>query len=95
MQALIKKPVHVTVYIVCILFTELQTGQHYSYQREELLLNLLIESPTHTFTTPIIKPNQQGLQQLWGNSARKQDDYATDEQKEREVRICQVSTQLN
>lgn len=63
MQAL-KKPVYVTVSIVCILVT--QTGQHYSYQRADLLLNLLIEFPTPTFTTPIIKPNQQGWEQLGG-----------------------------
>lgn len=68
MQA-IKKSVHVAVCIVCILFIQvLQTAQYCYYQKEELSLNLLIESPIPTFIT--IKPNQQSSEQVEGERGR-------------------------
>lgn len=48
-------------------------------------MNLLIESLVPTFITPIIKTNQQVSEQLGREGDRKEDSYATDEQKEKHV----------
>lgn len=48
-------------------------------------MNLLIEPPVPTFIIPVIKPNQQGSEQPGRGEGRKEDGYATDEQKGRET----------
>lgn len=82
-----------SVYIVCILFTQvLQTDLYQSHQKKDLSLNLLIDFPILTFIILVIKQNQQCSKQMGGEGDRKEDGYTTDEQKEKSM-YC--STQPN